>query len=466
MKKPSFLWMILLLLTVQSSIAQSITLTDIGFTFSDPILATNAGDGSGNLYVVERTGKVRKIANGVISDFMNLTSKIFKDSDEMGLLGLAFHPDFKTNGYVYVNYTTKETTSKGDSMYTYIARFKAVGGTVDLNNELKLLKITQPYTNHKGGSLLFGNDGYLYIALGDGGSGGDPLNNAQNRSVLLGKILRIDVDKGNPYSIPEDNPFVGNTSNFRQEIFAYGLRNPWKMTLDKTTGKIWAADVGQSKEEEIDIIENGKNYGWRIMEGKACYNPSTGCNTTGLELPYYSYTRSVTGTCSVTGGYVYRGAKYPEMYGLYFYGDYCSGGIWSLTTSGQIVNTLVTDTNYWISSFGEDEEGTLYVIDITTDKVYKIEGTVMASIASSNGTFASLRPNPARDQLFITMKNDAAIQDISIKDIYGSTISNPLFSQNSGGDVVVDISGMKSGLYNVSITVGDLVQSSRIVVVK
>ncbi|MDH4068614.1 MAG: PQQ-dependent sugar dehydrogenase, partial [Dehalococcoidia bacterium] len=235
----------------------------------------------------------------------------------------------------------------------------------DPQSEVVIMEVAQPYSNHNGGQLAFGPDGYIYIGLGDGGSGGDPLGNGQNLSTLLGSILRIDVSglsAPGDYEIPADNPFVG-IEGARPEIWAYGLRNPWRFSFDSETGLLWAGDVGQNLWEEIDIISKGANYGWNIMEGFHCYSPSTDCNQSGLTLPVVEYGRSQG--CSVTGGYVYRGAQIASLQGHYIYGDYCSGNIWALAYDGSAVteNKLLVDSSLSITSFGVDVTGNLYILD-------------------------------------------------------------------------------------------------------
>jgi glucose/arabinose dehydrogenase len=237
-----------------------------------------------------------------------------------------------------------------------------------------VLTIAQPFSNHNGGNLAFGPDGYLYIGTGDGGSGGDPLNNAQSSGTLLGKMLRIDVESGvSPYSIPSDNPFFGNTS-YRPEIWALGLRNPWRYSFDQVDGRLFIADVGQDDYEEINVqsphSHGGENYGWNIMEGAHCYNATT-CDRSGLVLPVAEYGHDLG--CSITGGMVYRGTAYPRLDGIYFYGDFCSGRIWGLTMSGLTwTETLLIDTEFMITSFGSDEQGTLYFTDYKTGSIYRI----------------------------------------------------------------------------------------------
>jgi hypothetical protein len=245
----------------------------------------------------------------------------------------------------------------------------------DPSSEKIILQVAQPYSNHNGGQLQFGPDGYLYIAMGDGGGAGDPQGNAQNQSTLLGAILRLDVDtsdSGLNYSIPEDNPFAGNTEGYREEIYAYGLRNPWRFSFDNATGDLWAADVGQNAIEEIDIIEAGGNYGWNIKEGTSCYNPAVGCNSSGLIDPVFEYDHSLGR--SITGGFVYRGQNTPALTGLYIYADYISGRIWSLnySTGAVVENKELFDTNLFISSFGIDDQNELYFLAFDGE-VYAIQ---------------------------------------------------------------------------------------------
>jgi len=248
-----------------------------------------------------------------------------------------------------------------------IARYQVLSDdpdTADPASEQIVLVFDQPFGNHNGGQLAFGPDGYLYIAVGDGGSGGDPQENGQNLQTLLGSILRIDVDQstgGLNYGIPSDNPFAGHATN-RPEIYAYGLRNPWRISFDSQTGQLWAGDVGQNELEEIDIIEKGSNYGWNVMEASACFQPSSGCNTSGLSLPIWEYGRQ-QGDVSVTGGHVYRGSAVPMLQGLYVYGDFASSRIWVLDFSNlnEPVNTEIMDLNIGIASFGVDEEQELYI---------------------------------------------------------------------------------------------------------
>ncbi|MCC6763670.1 MAG: PQQ-dependent sugar dehydrogenase [Deltaproteobacteria bacterium] len=330
--------------------------------FASPVQLTHAPDGTDRVFVVEQGGRIRVFPNGTpasATDFLVLSG--ISTGGEEGLLGLAFHPDYAANGYFYVYY------SAASPRRSVIARYRvsADPNAADATSGRVVMEIAQPYSNHNGGQLAFGPDGHLYVALGDGGSAGDPGNRAQNMNELLGKILRIDVDRTDPglgYAVPPDNPFVGQ-SGARGEIWAVGLRNPWRMSFDRLTHALWAGDVGQGNWEEVDLIERGRNYGWRRKEGNACYNPSTGCDTGAFTAPLAVYSHS--DGCSVTGGYVYRGSRLPELYGAYVYGDYCSGKIWALRYDGAIASTtMIADTTLSISSFGEDRDGELYVVSL------------------------------------------------------------------------------------------------------
>lgn len=341
-----------------------------------PVDIQNAGDGSDRIFIVSQPGIIYSFDNKRDANspkiFLDISQKVLFGG-EQGLLGLAFHPDFETNGEFFVNYTTDNPRR------TVISRFKTNDAHTEAitPSEEILLEIPQPYSNHNGGQILFCKDGYLYISTGDGGSAGDPQNNAQNLQSLLGKILRIDIDKrdkGKNYSIPEDNPFV-NYPNARGEIYAYGLRNVWRFSYDSLTGLLWAADVGQNRWEEIDLIEKGKNYGWRIMEGFHCYNPSSNCDTSGLAMPIWEYGHNEKGGWSITGGFVYRGVDAAELVGKYIYADFVSGNIWSLKfNNGSVINKLLFDTDYAISTFGVDERNELYFANYSNGRIYKFTG--------------------------------------------------------------------------------------------
>jgi len=335
--------------------------------FDRPVDLASPQDGTKRLFVLEQPGRIRVFENNPdvaeAGVFLDITQEIFAGHMEEGLLGLAFHSQFKENGFFYIDYTS------GNPRRTVIARYRVDPrnpNRADQTSKTILLEIVQPFGNHKGGQLAFGPDGFLYIAMGDGGSGGDPYKNGQNRKSFLGKILRIDVDNPLPeknYGIPPDNPFVGNQEGFKEEIYAYGFRNPWRFSFDPLTGWLWAADVGQDKPyEEIDIVQKGKNYGWNIMEGSHCFKPPEGCTRLGLELPIWEYTAD-QGRC-ITGGYVYRGRALPELYGAYIYGDFMSGKIWALYYDGKTrpQNHLLADNPVlYPASFGVDADGEIFI---------------------------------------------------------------------------------------------------------
>lgn len=348
--------------------------------FSRPLLVTHAGDGSGRLFVVEQRGRIRIIdATGTLlaTDFLNLGStglnRVSQTGNERGLLGLAFHPNYELNGRFFVSYTQ---ATGGDSILAEYA-VSANPDIAEATERVLVGPIDQPFSNHNGGHILFGPDGYLYYGLGDGGDGGDPGNRAQNLTTLLGKMLRIDVSSTTQtYTIPPTNPFAGAGPEL-DEIYAYGLRNPWRFSIDFLTGRLFCGDVGQGSFEEVSLIESGDNMGWKIMEGFDCFSPSTGCDMTGLKLPLTDYGRSLG--VSVTGGFVYRGSQYPNLYGKYLFGDFGSGRIWMLeeTAPDVWVRTQLLDTTYSISSFGEDEQMEMYVVH-HGGEIYRLIDTVPA----------------------------------------------------------------------------------------
>jgi glucose/arabinose dehydrogenase len=342
-------------------------------SFDQPLYFAVAKDGSHTAFIVERTGLIRIIADQPdVKDtqiFLDLRNLIDLNGQEKGLLGLAFHPDYLNNGFFYVNYTNRDST-----IISRYLRSAGNPGSADPASGEVFLTFSQPYANHNGGQLNFGPDGFLYIAVGDGGSSGDPQNNAQNLSTLLGKILCIDIDhpgKDQLYSIPATNPFAGNTQGFREEIYAFGLRNPWRFSFD-VNGTLWAADVGQNKMEEIDLIINGGNYGWSVMEGTLAYKSLPGIDQSGMISPIWEYDHSQG--ISITGGYVYAGDQIPALKGRYVYGDYGSGRIWSLWIDGnrQVHNELLLDTDLKISSFGIDALGELRIVDLR-GKIYLLQ---------------------------------------------------------------------------------------------
>jgi glucose/arabinose dehydrogenase len=361
--------LILLLLAVACA-AQDVALQPIASGLDQPVALTHAGDT--RLFITEQTGTIR------IYDALGLRATPFLDirsivlsGGERGLLSVAFHPQYRDNGLFFVYYTNRN----GDNN---VARYRVSSDAdrADSASGTILLTIPHPnFANHNGGQLQFGPDGYLYIGTGDGGSGGDPNNNAQNLNQLLGKILRIDVDHGTPYAVPPSNPFVSR-SGARGEIWAYGLRNPWRFTFDRANGDLWIGDVGQDGFEEVDLQPatsiGGENYGWRRMEGLHCFNPSSNCVDPTFIMPILEYSHA-GGACSISGGYRYRGTQIPSLKGAYLYGDYCTGTIWSAAQTGAVwvPKTLFT-TTIRVSSFGEDVSGELYVMDVAKGIVYRI----------------------------------------------------------------------------------------------
>lgn len=327
----------------------------------NPVVITHAGDGSGRLFIAEQPGRIWIFAGSELlsEPFLDLRASI-SYGGERGLLGLTFHPNHRENGLCFVHYSD----ASGDSV---ISQFRVTDDPdrADPASERVLLTIEQPFANHNGGQLAFGPDRYLYLGLGDGGGAGDPLGAGQRLSTLLGKLLRIDVDRGDPYAIPEDNPFL-KTPDARAEIWAYGLRNPWRMSFDRETGLLWAGDVGQNRLEEVSIIERGGNYGWKTMEGSRCFDPETGCDRSGLTLPVWEYSHSAG--CSITGGYVYRGDAIPALHGWYVYSDYCTGIITAIHAETAATRGFIEPVVLWDEgpieavSFAENSAGELYFL--------------------------------------------------------------------------------------------------------
>ena len=336
-----------------------------------PVFLTHP-PGDNRLFIVEQSGRIRIVDNGQLlgTPFLDIQDIVLHQG-ERGLLSMAFHPDYSSNGFFYVYHTDQG----GDSR---VARYSGSGNTADENSGLTIMSIPQPFSNHNGGQITFGADGMLYVALGDGGSGGDPLGNGQNTATLLGSLLRIDVDNPDPgmnYGIPTDNPFAGSASA-RGEIWIYGLRNPWRFAFDDVDGLLYVADVGQNSFEEVTIVradESGVNFGWNIMEGMSCFNSAT-CDMSGLVMPVLQYDNTgFTGNCSITGGYVYRGSAITGLQGHYFYSDFCGGFLRSF----RFDVGAVADEQDWglvagsVTSFGEYVAGELYML-VAEGRVFKI----------------------------------------------------------------------------------------------
>ena len=425
-----------------SAFSQSIGLTTFASGFSEPVDIAHPG-GDTRLFIVEKGGSIRILnLNGTINatPFLNVAGLLTNPlQNEQGLLGLTFHPNYATNGFFYINYTN----SGGN---TVIARYSVSANPNVANTSGSIiLTVNQPYINHNGGSLKFGTDGFLYIGMGDGGSSGDPGNRAQNINENLGKMLRIDVDSASPYAIPPTNPYVGIVGN--DEIWAVGLRNPWKFTFDMLNGDLWIADVGQNQVEEINYIAApaapGLNFGWKCYEGNSVYSTCT--TPTTYKFPIATYTHS-GGACSITGGYVYRGSLYPNFTGKYFFADYCSNKIGMVNTAGNVVwSTAFAGTN--ITTFGQDINGEIYVGGGSSGIIYKLKDTTLGVAAFDNGSF-QIFPNPASSEFHIKSSGMAYPASVSIYDVTGKLLLNQVLNEESQA---IATTSLHTGLYMVTV---------------
>ncbi|SFH92694.1 PQQ-dependent sugar dehydrogenase [Halpernia frigidisoli] len=435
--------------------SQNIVLQEFATGFANPVEITNAKDN--RLFVVQQNGEIKIVQpSGSVNpaDFINLNSKI-TFGGERGLLGLAFHPQFATNGYFFVYYNAVTTGNITVARYSVNATNQ---NTADLSSEKILLNIPKPFDNHNGGSLHFDPDGMLWISTGDGGSGGDPNNNAQNKNSLLGKILRIDVNSTAAYNIPTNNPFVAGGG--APEIWSYGLRNSWKYSFDLTSGNVMIADVGQNLIEEIDrmpISQAGINYGWRCYEGNADYNTAACANKSTMTFPIVTYDHS-GGKCSITGGYVYRGTNYSALTGKYIFADYCSTQL-GILNSDNSINFSAAFTGNNFATFGEDNNKELYVAAVNNGKVFKV---TTSTLSTNDNTFnkTKISPNPASGNVFVkglmTKNNSVEIINTEGRKI----LENDL---NENGKV--DISNLKSGIYFITIkSDGQKIYSQKLIV--
>jgi glucose/arabinose dehydrogenase len=349
-----------------------VALRRVASGFDMPVYLTHAGDGSGRIFVVEKAGRIEVMKGGKVlpPTLLNIAARVGSRGSEQGLLSVAFHPAYRQNGRLFVNYTNRDG-------HTVVAEYRVTGDTnkADEESERVVITIEQPASNHNGGQIQFGPDRYLYIGMGDGGRGGDPWGNAQNKQVLLGKMLRIDVDGEKPYAVPKSNPFAGG-QGVRPEVWAYGLRNPWRFSFDRATGDMYVADVGQNQWEELHFqpagSKGGENYGWDVMEGFHEFEFPEGYDRSSLTMPVVEYSHDIG--CSITGGYVYRGAALPALSGTYLFSDFCSGQVWGLRKDAERGWEWAEflDSSLNVSSFGEDEMGEVYVLDLNGGGVYQV----------------------------------------------------------------------------------------------
>lgn len=453
---------LLFILSIFSSLivnAQSINLVEFATGLTSPVEITNANDS--RLFVVQQNGIIKIIQpDGTINptNFLNISSKILFNG-ERGLLGLAFHPQYSTNGYFFVYYNN----TAGNVVLARYSVNSTNPDVADPNSEKILLNIPKPFANHNGGSIHFAPDGKLWVITGDGGSAGDPNNNAQNKNSLLGKMLRLDVDATGPYNIPPDNPFVGNTIDGADEVWAYGLRNAWKFSFDLTTGNAMIADVGQGAIEEINkmpITQAGINYGWRCYEGNTAYN-TTGCPAQStMTFPVAVYDHS-GGKCSITGGYVYRGTQYPSLQGKYFFADYCSNQIGILNTDNSITWTSAYSGNGF-SSFGQDSQKELYVAGVESGKIYKITTGTLNTHENDFPETIKIYPNPASKQIFISGVKGKT----TTAEIISAEGRKMLKTDNITNEKGIDISGLTPGVYFINLKSGDYKSYSQKIVIK
>jgi len=433
------------LLCYSLSFAQTIALTPFAEGFTDLVEITHAG--TNRMYAVQQTGQIKIVeANGttVATPYLDIASLI-KSSGEQGFLGLAFHPNYATNGYLYVNYINKQEN-------TVIARYTRSAtnpNVADPASALVLLTVDQPASNHNGGCMRFGPDGYLYISLGDGGGAGDPNGNGQNINTLLGKLLRIDVNSGSRYGIPSGNPFA--TTDGADEIWATGLRNAWKFSFTRNGSDLWIADVGQDVGEEINKVNAatpGLNFGWKCYEGTRVFSTSGCAPASMFSMPFAEYTHAATGGCSITGGFVYTGTKYPKLTGKYLFADFCSNKIGMLDTAGAITWTPAFAGNSF-TTFGEDIDGELYIAGGNSGKIYRITDSSVASADEFSKSNITMYPNPASNELFIDFKNGIAGSKVIIYDLGGKLLLQQNVNSTSN---TINTSALQAGLYFVEVS--------------
>lgn len=458
-----FLMLVALFFTTQQGTGQLIELELVNNEVESPTDIVFTPDGT--MYVVQREGTVRTLdSNGDLNStvFLDLSDEVTTFGTEQGLLGMTFHPDYPDSNYFYVNYTV----SPG---ITHISRF-----TVDLQNETAikdseklLLTQEQPYANHNAGDLCFGPDGMLYFALGDGGGFEDPDDYGQEKSTFLSKVMRLDVDNGDPYAIPPDNPFLDNP-DIADEVWALGLRNPWRISFDRETGDLWIGDVGQGNREEINrqaaSSTGGENYGWSCYEGNLAFKTNDCDSEDAYTFPVWDYEHEGD-VCSVTGGFVYRGSEIPDLVGAYIFGDFCSGQVWALSEdSGVWASEELLNTSYSISTFGEDPQGELYLADLA-GAIYRIKSTITTgtrTILPFNQLNVS--PNPTNDQVLLQMdvvhQGEYQFQLISME---GRTVQSWNDRVEGSYSKSISLDSLSQGIYILRIKWQNLEDSIRIV---
>ncbi|QNL21534.1 PQQ-dependent sugar dehydrogenase [Hyphobacterium sp. CCMP332] len=428
--------------------------------FTRPVDIQSPGGNDSRLFIVEQAGKIwilDSLGNKNSTPFLDISNQVNSTGNEQGLLGIAFPPDFASNPNFIVHYTALDGS-------TQISLFPVSNDpdSADPNAEFPILNEPQPYSNHNGGSIAFGPDGYLYVALGDGGSAGDPGNRSQDLTTVLGKILRINLNTAMPYGIPPDNPFVGMSTFVREEIWAYGLRNPWKMSFDRQTGDLWIGDVGQDAKEEIDFqpftSTGGENYGWRCYEGTSSYNLNNCPPDSTMTDPVYEYAHN-SGGCSVTGGVVYRGSRYPGLYGRYFFADICPGWISSLDGNFNVTNHGTFSSSNYFVAFGEDNKGEVFVAGLYDGKISRIiEST--NSLQNSERNDLKFYPNPSNGNLNIELvqvpTNTLKLFNLSGVLEFESSLNSKINS--------VDISHLRRGIYIYELELNnDMIQGKLII---
>lgn len=451
------LLILLSILTITNTVeGQLFKLTEVAAGFNKPVDISNSGTTDDKrIFITEKDGKIKIIdETGTVlsTPFLDIDNKVNSVSNERGLLGLCFHPDYSVNGFIFVNYTN----NNGNTVVSRFTRSSNNDNTIDATSEKIIFTVVQPFENHNGGEINFGKDGYLYIGLGDGGNGGDPGNRSQNPKNLLGKILRIDIDIENaPYGIPDDNPFKNNVDTL-QEIWSLGWRNPWRFSFDRATAEMWIADVGQNKWEEVNIEspgQGGLNYGWKCYEGLQVYDFSKCDNGSSFVAPIHVYDNKSDVGCSITGGYVYRGSQNPGMFGKYIYADFCTGRFWALYKNniGEWQNDDLADLqNFHYATFGEDISGELYVASLSTGRVFKIsDGTSSTTSSAIQSSKMLISTNPVSNELTWSITSDyTGEMNWSIYDIQGRLLKSVNTTKSDNKQTyTIDVSELASGEY-------------------